>query len=94
VKELMTYHKVKVTYEAYCQIVPGLTDAEKARILELLRQAREEAIDGGNAPEKSAIFQKYKDQINAYLNAQGLDTAKAFQDWLAKHPGTNNAAGK
>ena len=94
VKDLMTYHKVKVTYEAYCQMVPGLTDPEKVKILELLKAAREEAIDGGNAPEKSAIFQKYKDQINAYLDAQGLDTAKAFQDWLAKHPGTNNAAGK
>ena len=94
VKDLMTYHKVKVTYDAYCQIVPGLTDGEKAKILELLKAAREEAIDGGNAPEKSAIFQKYKDQINAYLDAQGLDTAKAFQDWLAKHPETNNAAGK
>jgi hypothetical protein len=94
VKDLMTYHKVKVTYDAYCQIVPGLTDGEKAKILELLKQAREEAIDGGSAPEKSAIFQKYKDQINAYLDAQGLDTAKAFQDWAAAHPGTNNAAGK
>jgi len=94
VKDLMTYHKVKVTYEAYCQMVPGLTDPEKVKILELLKAAREEAIDGGNAPEKSAIFQKYKDQINAYLDAQGLDTAKAFQDWLAKHPETNNAAGK
>ena len=94
VKDLMTYHKVKVTYEAYCQMVPGLTDPEKVKILELLKAAREEAIDGGNAPEKSAIFQKYKDQINAYLDAQGLDTAKAFQDWIAKHPGTNNAAGK
>jgi len=94
VKDLMTYHKVKVTYDAYCVIVPGLNDAEKAKIQELLKQAREEAIDGGNAPEKSAIFQKYKDQINAYLDAQGLDTAKALQDWAAKHPGTNNAAGK
>ena len=94
VKDLMTYNKVKVTYDAYCAIVPGLTDAEKAKILELLKQAREEAIDGGNAPEKSAIFQKYKDQINAYLDAQGHDTAKAFKDWADAHPNTNNPAAK
>src|ERR1017187_8816795 len=94
IKDLMTYNKVKVTYDAYCAIVPGLTDAEKAKVLELLKAAREEAIDGGSAPEKSAIFQKYKDQINAYLDAQGHDTAKAFADWAAKNPNTNNPVAK
>lgn len=84
VKDGMTYKKVKVTFDAYCAIVPGLTDADKAKVLELLRQAREEAIDGGTAPEKSEIFQKYKDQINAYLNMHGHDTAKAFKDWEAR----------
>ena len=90
VKDLMTYNKVKVTYDAYGAIVPGLTDVEKAKILELLKLAREEAMDGGSAPEKSAIFQKYKDQINGYLDAQGHDTAKAFKDWADKNPNTNN----
>ncbi len=94
VKDLMTYNKVKVTYDAYCAIVSNLTDAEKARILELLKLAREEAMDGGNAPEKSAIFQKYKDQINAYLDAQGHDTAAAFKDWIAQHPDTNSPVAK
>lgn len=84
VKDKMTYNKVQVTYDAYCAIVPGLTDKEKARILEVLKEAREEAMDGGSADEKSAIFQKYKDQINAYLNANGYDVAKAYRDWDAK----------
>jgi len=94
IKDLMTYNKVKVTYDAYCQIVPGLTDLEKAKILELLKQAREEAMDGGNAPEKAEVFQKYKEQINRYLDAHGHDTAKAIQEWVAAHPNTNNAAAK
>jgi len=94
VKDLMTYNKVKVTYAAYCNIIPDLTDADKAKVLELLKAAREEAIDGGNAPEKSAIFQKYKDQINAYLDAHGHDTAKALKDWVTQHPNTNNPVGK
>lgn len=95
VKDLMTYNKVKVTYDAYGAIVPGLTDAEKAKILELLKAAREEAMDGGSAPEKSAIFQKYKDQINGWLDAHGHDTAKAFKDWTAKNiPKTNSPATK
>lgn len=84
VKDKMTYNKVKVTYDAYNVIVPGLTDAEKAKILELLKAAREKAIDGGSAQEKSAIFQIYKDQINAYLTAQGHDVAKAYKDFEAQ----------
>ncbi len=94
IKDLMTYNKVKVTYDAYCQIVSGLTDAEKTKILELLKAAREEAMDGGNAPEKSAIFQRYKDQINAYLDANGHNTAKALKDWADAHPNTNNPVAK
>lgn len=94
VKNQMTYNKVTVTYDAYCAIVPNLTDADKAKVLELLKLARDEAIDGGNAPEKSAIFQKYKDQINSYLDAHGHDTAKAFKDWEAKNATAGNSPAK
>jgi hypothetical protein len=51
-------------------------------------KAREEAIDGGSAGEKSAIFQKYKDQINDYLNAHGHDVAKAYKEWESKQQAT------
>ena len=84
VKDKMTYGKVQFTHEGYCAIIPGLTDQDKAKIMELLKAAREEAMDGGSAVEKSAIFQKFKDQINDYLNAHGHDVAQAFKDWNAK----------
>lgn len=84
VKDKMTYNKVKVTYDAYCEIVPGLTDAQKAKMLELLKEAREEAMDGGSADEKSAVFKRYKGKINNYLTAQGHDVAKAYKDWGEK----------
>jgi hypothetical protein len=84
VKDKMTYNKVQVTYDAYCSIIPGLTDADKTEILAVLKQARDEAIDGGSAGEKSAIFQKYKDRINDYLNAHGHDVAKAYKEWETK----------
>lgn len=84
IKDKMTYNKVKVTFDAYCMILPRLSYQEKDRILDLLRQAREEAMDGGSADEKSAIFQKYKDQINAYLGQNGHDVAKATHEWEAK----------
>lgn len=86
VKDKMTYNKVKVTFDAYCEIIPNLTAVEKARILDTLKAAREEAMDGGSADEKTGIFQKYKDQINATLNASGHDVAKATREWEAKQP--------
>jgi hypothetical protein len=84
IKDKMTYNKVKITYDAYNNIVPGLTDSDKAKIMELLKAARENAIDGGSASEKSDIFQEYKNQINDYLDAHGHDVAKAYKDWEAK----------
>jgi hypothetical protein len=84
VKDKMTYGKVEFTYDAYCSIIPNMTEAEKAKVLELLKQAREVAMDGGSASQKTAIFQEYKDQINAYLNSHGYDVAQATRDWNAK----------
>ena len=84
VKDKMTYGKVKVTYDAYCEIVPGLTETEKARMLAWLKEAREEAMDCGSAEEKSAVFKRYKGKINNYLTAQGHDVKQAYKDWGRK----------
>jgi hypothetical protein len=84
VKDKMTYGKVKITYDAYLNIIPGLTDADKTKIMDMLKAAREKAVDGGSAAEKSAIFQEYKDKINDYLNANGHDVAKAYRDFEAR----------
>jgi len=81
VKDLMTYNKVKVTYDAYCEMVPNLTDRQKQRMLELLQEAREEAMDGGSAEEKSAVFNKFKGRINNYLTAEGHNLKQAYIDW-------------
>ena len=81
VKDQMTYNKVKVTYDAYCEIVPNLTDRQKQRMLELLQDAREEAMDGGSAEEKSAVFNRFKGKINNYLTAEGHDLKQAYKDW-------------
>jgi hypothetical protein len=84
VKDKMTYGKVQFTYDGYCAIVAGLTEQDKAKVMELLKVARDEAVEGGSAAEKTAIFQKYKDQINDYLTAHGHDVAAAFKEWNAK----------
>jgi hypothetical protein len=92
VKDKMTYNKVKVTYDAYVEIIPSLTEPQKARILELLKEAREEAMDGGSAEEKSAIFKRYKGKIANYLVKEGVDEAGARKEWSAKQKA--NAAAK
>lgn len=92
VKNRMTYDKVKVTYNAYCAIVPSLTDADKAKIMDELKKAREEAIDGGSASEKSEIFKKYKDGINQFLSSRGIDMEKATKEWEAKQGNATKTA--
>jgi hypothetical protein len=80
VKDKMTYNVVQVTHRAYCQMLPALTDEQKAHILASLKEAREEAIDGGSSEEKHAVFGRYKGRINNYLSTQGYDLKQASKD--------------
>ena len=81
VKDKMTYNKVQVTYSGYLDMLPKLTDVQKAKIIAWLKEAREEAMDGGSAEEKSAIFNRYKGRINNYLSAEGYDLKQASKNW-------------
>ena len=76
VKDKMTYGKVQFTFAGYLEAYPDLSDQNKQKILELLKQAREEAMDSGSADEKTAIFQKCKGRINNYLSQQGIHPNK------------------
>jgi hypothetical protein len=92
VKDRMTYGKVQFTFNAYCSIVPNLTDEQKTNILNLLIQAREVAMEGGSAGEKSDLFQHYKDQINSYLLNEGIDVPKATQEWSKRQQALQKAS--
>jgi hypothetical protein len=81
IKDEMTYKKLAVTYNAYLDELPQLTDVQKAQIKTWLVEAREKAIDGGSSDEKTAIFGKYKGRINNYLSAQGYDMKQAGIEW-------------
>ncbi len=72
VKDKMTYGKVQFTYAGYLASYPDLPEPHKQKILELLREAREEAMDEGSSDEKTAVFQRYKGKINNYLAKQGI----------------------
>jgi Protein of unknown function (DUF3826) len=92
VKDKMTYGKVQFTYAGYLAQYPNLSDANKQEILALLKEAREQAMDGGSAEEKTAIFQRYKGKINNYLSKQGIHPEKQKSD--AKSAMTNAAPEK
>jgi hypothetical protein len=77
VKDKMTYGKVQFTFAGYCSQYSNLSEANKQEILRMLKEAREEAMDGGSAKEKTAVFQRYKGKINNYLSKQGLHPSKA-----------------
>jgi hypothetical protein len=72
VKDKMTYGKVQFTFNGYLTQYPNLSETHKQKILELLKEAREESMDGGSAEEKTAVFQRYKGKINNYLSKEGI----------------------
>ncbi|HTL74556.1 MAG TPA: DUF3826 domain-containing protein [bacterium] len=76
VKDKMTYGKVQFTFAGYCAAYSDLSETNKQEILRLLKEAREEAMDGGSSDEKSAIFNRYKGKINNYLSKQGVHPDK------------------
>jgi len=76
VKDKMTYGKVQFTLKGYLVYYPGITETNQQEILRLLKAAREEAMDGGSAAEKSAVFKRYKGLINNYLSQQGIHATK------------------
>jgi hypothetical protein len=85
VEDVLTVNKVKVTYNAYREIFPGLTAEQQAVVLKNLQVARDQAVDAGSMTEKSAFFKKYKIKIEEdYLTAQGYDPKQARQDFAAK----------
>ena len=84
VKDKLTYNVVNVTYNAYCDELPQLTDPQKAYILAQLKEAREIAMDQGSSKDKHAVFGKYKGRINNYLAREGYDLKKAEKEWAQR----------
>jgi hypothetical protein len=90
VKDKMTYGKVQFTFKGYLVEYPDLAETHKQKVLELLKEAREEAMDGGSKEEKDDIFNRYKGKINNYLSKQGIHSAREKQK-TAKPPVATNS---
>ena len=74
-----TIGKVAFTLKGYKAIVPDLKPEEEAKIVEYLKQAREQAIDYKNMKEISAIFEIYKTKCEQYLNSNGRNWRQLYK---------------
>lgn len=81
IKDGMTYGVLPLTYGAYLDMLPNLTETQKAQILQWLTEAREKAMDAGSSEKKHWWFGKYKGRINNYLSAAGYDMKKEGEAW-------------
>jgi hypothetical protein len=94
VKDGMTYNVLPITYKGYQEMIPNLTDKQKAQIFAWLTEAREHAIDAGSSEKKHWWFGKYKGRINNYLSAEGYDLKKEGEEWQKRRDSTKAAAKK
>ena len=89
-----TIGKVAFTMKGYKAIVPDLTAEEEAKILEFLKQAREQAIDYKNMNQISAIFEIYKTKSEQYLNSNGRSWRQLYKAYTDKVKAEKEAAKK
>ena len=90
IKDGMTYGVLQVTYKAYQDMLPNLTEEQKKQILAWLTEAREQAMDAESSEKKHAVFGKYKGRINNYLSAAGIDMKKAEEEWRERRKSASN----
>ncbi len=84
IKDGMTYNVFPITYAAYQKMILSLTDSQKLKIYDWLKEARELAMDEGSSDDKHKMFGKYKGKINNYLSAQGYNVKKEGEEWAKR----------
>ena len=89
-----TIGKVAFTLKGYKAIVPDLKPEEETKILEYLKQAREQAIDYKSMKQISAIFEIYKTKCEQYLNSNGRNWKQLFKAYVDKVKAEKEAKSK
>jgi len=84
VKDGMTYGRLKRDYQAQLDMIPSLTEEEKAQILVWLKEAREYAMDAADSKGKHFWFDKYRGRTNNWLSARGYDLKKERDAWMKR----------
>jgi hypothetical protein len=79
-----TVGKVDFTLKGYRAIVPNITPVEEAKLLNFLKEAREQAVDYKSMKQISAIFEIYKTKSEQYLNANGRNWRDMYNAFTKK----------
>jgi len=80
------------TANAYIEMIPQFTDADKAFVRERFALAREQAIDTTTDKEVAAFFKRQKVIVEAYIDEKGYDYKKSRAAWVAKLNAADAAA--
>ena len=84
VKDGMTFGRLKRDYQATQDMIPSLTEEEKAQVLIWLKEAREYAMDAADSKGKHFWFDKYRGRTNNWLSARGYDLKKERDAWMKR----------
>lgn len=84
VKDGMTFGRLKRDYNATLDMIPSLTEEEKAQVLIWLKEAREYAMDAADSKGKHFWFDKYRGRTNNWLSARGYDLQKERDNWMKR----------
>ena len=79
------------TANAYIEMIPQFTDADKAFVRERFAIAREQAIDTTTGKEVEAFFKRQKVIVEAYIDEKGYDYKTSREAWVAKLNAANAA---
>lgn len=79
-----TIGKVAFTMNGYRSIVPDMTPAEEAFVLNELKIAREQAIDYKDMKEISIVFKIHKTKIEDYFNSNGRNWKTMYKTYVDK----------
>lgn len=80
------------TANAYIEMIPRFTEADKAFVRERFAIAREMAIDTTTGKEIEAFFKRQKVVVEAYIDEKGYDYRKSREIWVAKLKAAEDAA--
>lgn len=84
VKDGMTFGRLPRDYKAQLEMIPSLTDEEKAQVLIWLKEAREFAMDAADSKGKHFWFDKYRGRTNNWLSSRGYDLKKERDAWMKR----------
>lgn len=87
-----TIGKVAFTMNGYRSIVPDITPAEEAFVLNELKIAREQAIDYKDMKEISIVFKIHKTKIEDYFNSNGRNWKTMYKTYVDKVLAAKKAA--